>query len=155
MLSKQIGFILISAAAAFTNPASKYYEFKLDSKPILKRLIVIQKPSLVEVVSYKLIFDGNFKPRYKVQLVNNSKIPVIGYNLTISLVNRKTKDSNCKFDVRKKQTVPYKKVIWITGEVPQFDQICDYDHISVMLTGVVFADGTKMSGLQLLLNAKN
>ena len=88
-------------------------------------------------------------------MVNNTKLSVIGYNLTISLVNRKTKASNCKFDVRKKQIIPYKKTIWITGEIPEFKQICDYDQISVMVTGVVFSDGTKMNGLQLLLSANN
>lgn len=153
MLSKQIGFILISITVVFSDPASKHYISEPDSKLTPKKVVITQKKPLVEVLSYKLIFDGDFKPRYKVQLLNNSKIYVIGYSLTISLVNRRTKVSNCNFDVRKKQTIPNKGTVWITGEIPQFEQICDYNQISVMLTGVVFADGTKMSGLQLLLNA--
>lgn len=107
-----------------------------------------------KILSSKLVYDGNLKPGYRIEMINNSKISIIGFRLNIKLFNNVSRSSKCEFYVKKKQKISSKKRLMITGTVPEFEQICDYDKITAEINEVVFSDGTKLNALELILKSR-
>lgn len=110
---------------------------------------------LLEVIDSKILFDGNFKPSVYLKLKNNSRYSIIGLHINViptTAYGKETFDKNCIVGIQKKVMIPSNKTIIIKAgfEEPE-KQSCNYDNGGLIINGVVYSNGQKLNGLDLLI----